>query len=108
MFLIKSKSTIQSKKYPVLRYTLTGLYRDYQIRIPSNRLYKKEVRFYSTLDNMANVTNINPRFLTGFIALRSLERAVKKKSQIKSKYNLFIIYLHSRLYLFYKYTLNEG
>ena len=68
MFLIKSKSTIQSKiKYSMLRYTLTGLERDYQIRIPSNGLYKKERRFCSTLDSIQNASKINPWFLTGFI-----------------------------------------
>jgi hypothetical protein len=37
-----------------------GLERDYQIRILSKELYKKERRFYSTLNNIDNNNNINP------------------------------------------------
>ena len=72
MFINKSESTIQNKISSMLRYTLTDLERDYQIRILSKGLYKKERRFYSgtllslleerggTLDNVQNATNINP------------------------------------------------
>ena len=66
MFLIKSKSTIQSKiKYSMLRYTLTGLERDYQIRIPSNQINKK--MFYSTSSAceakpQINLDLLNPYF----------------------------------------------
>ena len=69
MFLIKFKSTgvlpivgvmtTKNKKSPILRCTLMGIERNYRIRILSERLYKKERRFYSTLDNIKN-TGINP------------------------------------------------
>lgn len=52
---------------PMLRCTLMGLVKDYQNRILSKGLYKKEKRFYSTSGNYRNNTNINPWFLTGFI-----------------------------------------
>ena len=74
MFLIKFKSTgvlpivgvmtTKNKKSPILRCTLMGIERNYRIRILSERLYKKERRFYSTLDNIKNA-GINPWFLTG-------------------------------------------
>ena len=41
--------------------------RDYQIRILSKNFYLKGQRFYSTLDNPKNETNINPWFLTGLL-----------------------------------------
>lgn len=66
-FLIKSKSTNQNKKYPMLRCTLMGFERNYQIRILSKELHKKEIRFYSTTGNLKNETSLNPWFLTGFI-----------------------------------------
>ena len=57
---------VQDKKLMHLRCTLVGFERNYQVRILSKGLYKKERRFYSTLDNLNN-NNINPWFLTGFI-----------------------------------------
>ena len=44
---------------PILRCTLMGLERDYQIRNLSKVLHKKEVRFYSTSNNK-NKINLNP------------------------------------------------
>ena len=99
MFLIKSKSTIQSKiKYSMLRYTLTGLERDYQIRIPSNGLYKKERRFCSTLDSIQNASKINPWFLTGFIdgegcfriSLTKIDRGIGWRVQLFFQINLHV------------------
>ena len=76
MLLFQSKLTsmlhsvsvmaIKNKKSPMLRCTLTGIERNYHIRVLSERLYKKEKRFYSTLEKK-NAPGINPWFLTGFI-----------------------------------------
>jgi len=44
-----------------------GFERNYQIRVPSKELHKKEIRFYSTTRNLKNETSLNPWFLTGFI-----------------------------------------
>jgi len=50
-----------------LRCTLMGFERNYQIRILSQELYKKGIRFYSTTPllpkeggNLLNVTSLNP------------------------------------------------
>lgn len=47
-----------------LRCSLMGFARNYQIKILSNVLHKKEVRFYSTTQNKIH---LNPWFLSGFI-----------------------------------------
>lgn len=96
MFL--TKSIIKNKKYPMLRCILTGLERDYQIRILSKGLYKKEWRFYSTLGKITNVTNINPWFLTGFIdgegcfriSLTKINRAIGWRVQLFFQINLHV------------------
>ncbi len=56
-------------KYPMLRCTLTGFEKNYRIRVLSKELHKKEIRYYSTLDNSLEGDNsyIDPWFLTGFI-----------------------------------------
>jgi hypothetical protein len=46
--------------YPVLRCTLMGLERDYQIRILSKGLHKKEIRYYSTQDNLQENLDLDP------------------------------------------------
>nr|AFM36681.1 double motif LAGLIDADG homing endonuclease [Ophiostoma hyalothecium] len=81
---------------PMLRYTLMGLERDYQIRILSKGLYKKERKFYSTLNNTNNNININPWFLTGFIdgegcfriSLTKVNRAIGWRVQLFFQINL--------------------
>nr|ADN97200.1 group I intron-encoded double motif LAGLIDADG homing endonuclease [Ophiostoma minus] len=78
-------------RLPMLRCTLMGLERDYQIRILSKGLYKKECKFYSTLNN-----NINPWFLTGFIdgegcfkiSLTKVNKAIGWKVQLFFQINL--------------------
>jgi len=44
----------------MLRCTLMGFERNYQIRVPSKELHKKEIRFYSTTRNLKNETSLNP------------------------------------------------
>ena len=107
MFLIKFKSTgvlpivgvmtTKNKKSPILRCTLMGIERNYRIRILSERLYKKERRFYSTLDNIKNA-GINPWFLTGFIdgegcfriSLTKINRAIGWRVQLFFQINLHV------------------
>ena len=46
-----------------IRYTLMGFERNYQVKIPSNHLFKAR---YSTLSILNHKNLINPWFLTGF------------------------------------------
>jgi len=81
---------------PMLRCTLMGLERDYQIRNLSKVLHKKEVRFYSTSNNK-NKISLNPWFLTGFIDGEGCFRIslTKVKSAIGWRVQLFFqINLH--------------
>ena len=95
-----SVAAIRYKNIPMLRCTLTGVERHYQIRILSKRLYKKERRFYSTLDNKKNATGINPWFLTGFIDgegcfriyLTKINRAIGWRVQLFFQINLHVKY----------------
>ena len=51
------------KNNPILlRCTLMGFERNYQIKIPTNHLNKRNKRSFSTLTQ----SNINPWFITGF------------------------------------------
>lgn len=69
--LIKSKSIIKNKNFPMLRCTLMGSERNYQVKILSNRSIQ-----YREFSSIANNTDklclsvesqvINPWFLTGF------------------------------------------
>lgn len=83
---------------PMLRCTLMGLERDYQNRIPSKVLWKKEVRFYSTSNN-ENKNSLNPWFLTGFIDGEGCFRIslTKVKSTLGWRVQLFFqINLHEK------------
>lgn len=54
---------------PMLRYSLMGLERDYQVKILSNQIQFFNTRNYSTncvLKSAERVTNLNPWFVTGF------------------------------------------
>jgi len=75
-----------------------GLERDYQNRILSKVLWKKEVRFYSTSNN-ENKNSLNPWFLTGFIDGEGCFRIslTKVKSVLGWRVQLFFqINLHEK------------
>lgn len=57
-------NTFKQRNVPMLRCTLTGFERNYQVRILSNQL--KNVRFNSSINKDKTQPNINPWFLTGF------------------------------------------
>jgi group I intron endonuclease len=92
-FLNKQVATCRN-----LRCTLTGLERDYRIRILSKNLYKKDQRFYSTLP--LNETSLNPWFITGFVdgeGCFSFSILENKNSKLDYRVRLFFsIVLHSK------------
>lgn len=76
-----------------------GLERDYQIRILSKGLHKKEIRYYSTQDNLQENLDLDPWFLSGFIdgegcfriSLTKIDRAIGWRVQL-----FFQITLHEK------------
>nr|ATI20254.1 LAGLIDADG endonuclease [Juglanconis oblonga] len=80
-----------------LRCTLMGFERNYQIRILSKVLHKKEVKFYST-SNPQKQISINPWFLSGFIdgegcfriSLTKVNRALGWRVQLFFQINLHV------------------
>ena len=57
-------NTFEQRNVSMLRCTLTGFERNYQVRILSNQL--NNVRFNSSINKDKTQPNINPWFLTGF------------------------------------------
>nr|ACV41166.1 ribosomal protein 3/homing endonuclease-like fusion protein [Grosmannia laricis] len=70
-----------------LRCTLVGFERNYQVKIPSNQIINKSIRYFS---NSAPVTPlIDPWFITGFAdAESSFVVSIKRNKKIKCGWNV--------------------
>jgi hypothetical protein len=88
-----------------LRYTLMGFERNYQIKIPSKQLNKRD---YSTLSKTSNT--LNPWFITGFTDAEgcfSFSIKTDVKSKLKWRTSLiFVIKLHIKDYAILKLIKN--
>jgi hypothetical protein len=62
--IVKEQRVDGSYTNLVLRCTLMGLERNYQVRIPSNQINKQ--RFYTTQIIQPETIKLDPLFLTGF------------------------------------------
>ena len=95
------EASTKEKKTSMLRCTLMGFERSYQIRVLSKVLNKKEIRYYSTQDNLPTKENssLDPWFLTGFIdgegcfriPITKIDRAIGWRVQL-----FFQITLHEK------------
>jgi hypothetical protein len=97
------ETTCTEKKVSMLRCTLMGFEKSYQIRVLSKVLDKKEIRYYSTQDNLRIIqrenSSLDPWFLTGFIdgegcfriPITKIDRAIGWRVQL-----FFQITLHEK------------